>query len=64
VEVEVVVIVLEVVIIDRTISNSHSHRGFLHYIRRTTGLMGSIHNTEEGKEMYIFTVLHSTAKTS
>lgn len=45
--------VVEVVIIDLTISNSHSRRGFLHSIHRATGIMGSILNTEEGKETYL-----------
>jgi hypothetical protein len=63
-EVALVVMVLEAVIIDPTISSSHSHRGFLHSMHRATGIMGSILNTEEGKETYIFTTWYSTAKTS
>lgn len=51
--VEVAAVAVEAVIIDLTISNSHSHRGFLHSIHRATGTMGSRLNTEEGKETYL-----------
>jgi hypothetical protein len=42
----IVEVAVEAVIIDPTISNSHSHRGFLHSTHKATGTMGSILNTE------------------
>jgi hypothetical protein len=49
----IVEVAVEAVIIDLTISNSHSRRGFLHSTHKATGTMGSSLNTEEGKEMYL-----------